>query len=141
MATSSHLSKRGFKKMQQSSDVDEDERYVDEFGQPLERYYPKEPENRGLYSTFPSALEKAFSNLLVEKNSFFDTVCEKWDALFPDLPAKPDRFEGGIIFLTVKNSPTLFAMQSKKAMIKRSLMALPDAPKKMVVKFEIGGKV
>ena len=95
-----------------------------------------EPEKRGRHKTFSSAVGAAFTDLLVEKNDFFDSLADNWRRLFPDQPARPGRYEDGKIFLYVKNAPTLFLMRPRLPMIRRRLATLPGAPKKIDLKLE-----
>lgn len=91
---------------------------------------------RGKHANFSSALSAALKDLLTEKNVFFDSLADKWPTLFPNLPIRPGRYEGGIIFLYVRSAPQLFAMRPKLRMIKQKLAALPGAPSKLEVKLE-----
>ena len=95
-----------------------------------------EPEKRGRHKTFSSAVGAAFSDLIVEKIDFFDSLADNWRRLFPDQPARPGRYEDGKIFLYVKNAPTLFLMRPRLPMIRRKLATLPGAPKKIDLKLE-----
>ena len=96
-----------------------------------------EPEKRGRHKTFGSAVGAAFSDLIVEKNEFFDSLVDNWRRLFPNQPARPGRYEDGKIFLYVKNAPTNFALRPKLPAIKRALAALPGAPKRLDLRLEI----
>jgi len=100
-------------------------------------WIPIEPENRGRHEKFGSALEAALRDMIVETNPFFDSLVDNWRALFPDLPIRPGRYEGGKIWLYVGTAPTLFAMRPKLPMIRRKLAALPDAPKRIELRLEI----
>lgn len=93
-------------------------------------------DERGRYATFGKALDAALSDLIAEKNEFFDSLADRWPSLFPGLPVRPGRYESGIVFLYVSSAPLLFAMNSKLPMIKAKLKALPGAPKRLVVKLE-----
>ena len=95
-----------------------------------------EPEKRGRHKTFGAAVGAAFSDLIVEKNEFFDSLVDNWRRLFPDQPARPGRYEDGKIFIYVKNAPTLFMMRPRLPTIKRRLAALPGAPKKIELRLE-----
>lgn len=91
---------------------------------------------RGKYATFGKALDAALTDLMTERNEFFDSLPDRWSALFPNLPIRPGRYQNGIIFLYVGSAPMLFAMQSKLPMIRAKLKTLPGAPKKLIVKLE-----
>ena len=95
------------------------------------------PNERGRHKTTASAVDAALKDLLTEKNDFFDSLCDNWKALFPDLPAKPGRYADGTIFIYVKNAPTSFAVRPKLRAIKAKLAALAGAPKKIDLKLEI----
>ena len=100
-------------------------------------WQPLDPEKRGRHETFGAAIDAAFADLLTQRNPFFDTLADRWPALFPNLPVRPGRYEDGKIFLYVKNAPTNFAMRGKLPLIRRTLAALPDAPKKLDLRLEI----
>lgn len=93
-------------------------------------------DQRGRYATFSDALSSALNDLVTEKNDFFDSMVDNWEKLFPNLPVRPGRYEGGIIFLYVRTAPLLFAMRSKLASIKAKLKTLPGAPKRLEIRLE-----
>ena len=117
--------------------MDEQERYRDEFGRPLPRYWPREPDKRGRHGSFASAVAAAFTDLTTVHEPFFDSLADRWKALFPDLPAKPGRYEDGKIFLYVPNAAVNFMVRPRLAAIKKLLAALPDAPKRIDLRLEI----
>ena len=117
--------------------MDDDERYVDEFGQRLPRWQPLEPHMRGRHSSFGDAAKAAYNALVTVKNPFVDYLANAWKTFFPDMPARPGRYEDGILFLYVKNAPMLFALRPKLAAVKRRIAKLPGAPKRLDVKLEI----
>ena len=92
-----------------------------------------EPEKRGRHKTFGSAVGAAFSDLIVEKNEFFDSLVDNWRRIFPDQPARPGRYEDGKIFIYVKNA---FLMRPRLPTIKRRLAELPGAPKRIELRLE-----
>lgn len=98
---------------------------------------PKEPEKRGRHQTFGSAVDAAFSDLITEKNDFFDSLADRWETIFPDLPAYPGRYEDGKIFIYVRNAPTSFVVRPKLRAIAKRLAALPGAPKRIDLRLEI----
>lgn len=100
-------------------------------------YRPLSPELRGRHVSFASAVDAAFGDLMTEKNEFFDSLVDRWKALFPDIPAKPGRYEDGKIFLYVPNAAVNFMMRPRLALIKRALAALPGAPKRIDLRLEI----
>ena len=91
---------------------------------------------RGRHKTTASAFEAAFRDLTTEKNAFFDSLVDNWKAIFPDLPARPGRYEDGKIFVYVKNAPTAFLVRPKLRMIAAKLATLPGAPKKIDLRLE-----
>lgn len=93
-------------------------------------------DQRGKYATFSGALSAALNDLVTEKNDFFDSLVDNWASLFPSLPVRPGRYEGGIIFLYVRTAPLLYAMRSKLMSIKAKLRTLPDAPKRLEIRLE-----
>ena len=56
-------------------------------------------DQRGRHRSFGSAVDAAFKDLATERNDFFDSLADRWAALFPGVPAVPGRYDGGIIFL------------------------------------------
>lgn len=100
-------------------------------------WQPEAPAERGRHSTFSSAIDAVFKDLLTERNDFFDSLADRWPSLFPGLPIRPGRYENGTIYLYVRNAPTNFAMRAKLPAVKRTLAALPGAPKRLDVKLEI----
>lgn len=117
--------------------MDEEERYVDEFGSPLPRFNPLEPDKRGRHKTFASAADAALSDLMTVKDPFFDSLADKWRDLFPNLPVKPGRFDDGKIVLYVKTAPLSFAMRPQLPRIRKVLLGLPGAPKRLSLRLEI----
>lgn len=117
--------------------MEADDGYCDEFGRPLPRYWPREPDKRGRHASFASAVSAAFKDLTTVHEPFFDSLADRWGRLFPNLPARPGRYDDGKIFLYVANAPTLFMMRPKLAAVKRTLLALPDAPRGIELRLEI----
>lgn len=117
--------------------MDDDERYVDEFGRPLERYSPKAPDMRGRHKTFGSALDVAFKGLLPPDDPFFDKLASEWNSLFPGSKLSPSRREGDMIFLSAPNSAALFVERPRLTMMKSRLAKLPGAPIKFSLKLEV----
>ena len=95
-------------------------------------------DERGKFPAFGGAIDAALKDLLVEKNDFFDLVADKWSSLFPNLMAKPERYENGKIVIRVRSAPMLYAVRPKLRMIKAKLAELPDAPKRIELRLEIG---
>lgn len=117
--------------------MQDDDRYVDEFGSPLPRWEPKEPERRHRHTTFGAAAKAAFEDLLTVHDPFVDSLADLWPSLFPKLPARPGRFDDGKIFLYVANAATLFSLRPQLPKIRRRLMELPGAPRKIDLRLEI----
>ena len=93
---------------------------------------------RGRFPTFGGAVDSALKDLLVEKNDFFDLVVDRWSSLFPNLMAKPERYENGKIVIRVRSAPMLYAVRPKLRTIKAKLAELPGAPKRIDIWLEIG---
>lgn len=91
---------------------------------------------RGRHDTFRGALTAALEDLVREKNEFFDSLADRWKTIFPNLPVRPGRYEGGIIFLYVSSAALLYAMRPRLREIKAKLKTLPGAPKKLELKLE-----
>lgn len=91
---------------------------------------------RGRHKTTASAFEAAFKDLTTEKNDFFDSLVDNWKTLFPNLPARPGRYEDGKIFVYVKNAPTAFLVRPQLRTIAAKLATLPGAPKKIDLRLE-----
>lgn len=115
----------------------EEDRYVDEFGFKLPRWFPLFPDARGRHATFSSAADAAISDLTVESNPFFEMLADEWPRLFPGLVARPGRYDDGKIFLYVANAPSLYMMRPRLAAIRQKLAALPSAPKKIDLRLEV----
>ena len=98
---------------------------------------PKAPHLRGRHETFNSALEAAFRDLTTERNDFFDSIADEWKRLFPNMPARPGRYDDGKIVLYVKNPPTLYIMRMKLGVIRKALAALPGAPRVINLRLEV----
>ena len=94
-------------------------------------------DERGRHKTVSSAFDAAFKDLTTEKNAFFDSLCDNWKTIYPDLPAKPGRYEDGKIFIYVKNAPTSFLVRPRLGTITARLAQLPGAPKKINLRLEI----
>lgn len=92
---------------------------------------------RGRHKTVASAFDAALKDLLTERNPFFDSLADNWRVLFPDLPARPGRYEDGKIFIYVKNAPLSFAVRPKLRAIAARLAKLPGAPGKIDLRLEI----
>ena len=92
---------------------------------------------RGHHATFSSALEKSLKDLLTVHDSFYDSLADQWSRIFPKLPARPGKFEDGVIFLYVKTAALSFMVRPKLRQIEKKLAELPGAPKKVQVKLLI----
>ena len=98
---------------------------------------PLEPDKRGRHNTVASAFDAAFKALSVESNSFYDSLVDNWRSLFPDVPARPGRYENGRIYIYVRNAPTSYVVRSKLRAIAAKLATLPGAPRKIDLRLEI----
>jgi len=92
---------------------------------------------RGRHRTLVSALDAAFKDLTTERNDFFDSLCDNWARLFPDLPAKPGKYADGKIFIFVRNAATSYVIRPKLRQIAAKLATLPGAPKRVDLRLEI----
>lgn len=98
---------------------------------------PVAPEQRGRHKTAASAFDAAFKDLTTEKNEFFDSLADRWNELFPGLPARPGRAEGGRIYIYVRNAPASYMIRPRLRSIAAKLAGLPGAPAKIDLKVEI----
>ena len=103
----------------------------------MEVWRPIEPGKRGRHGTFSSAVDAAFKDLVTEKNDFFDSLVDNWKRLFPDLPARPGRYEDGKIFIYVRTAPLSFAVRPRLRDISKRLSQLPGAPRRVDLRLEI----
>ncbi len=91
--------------------------------------------------TVGTQMDGILGDLLAEKSVFFDSVCAQWDTLFPDIPARPGRYQDGHLFLYVRTAGQLFALRPKLPKIKKALLPLraadPNAPKRFTLHLEI----
>ena len=91
--------------------------------------------------TVGTLMDGILGDLLAEKSVFFDSVCAQWDMLFPDIPARPGRYQDGHLFLYVRTAGQLFALRPKLPKIKKALLPLraadPNAPKRFTLHLEI----
>ena len=91
--------------------------------------------------TVGTLMDGILGDLLAEKSVFFDSVCAQWDTLFPDIPARPGRYQDGHLFLYVRTAGQLFALRPKLPKIKKALLPLraadPNAPKRFTLHLEI----
>lgn len=120
--------------------MDEEDRYIDEFGQPLPHWEPKDPLSRHRHKTFEGAAKAALDSMLSTRHPFIETLADAWPSMFQNLPLRPGRFEDGKIFLYVPNAPLLFSMRPKLREIRQRILALPNAPKKIDLRLEIHGR-
>jgi len=84
-----------------------------------------------------AAIDAMMAQLGCERNPFFDAVCEKWEAMFPGLPARPGRYEDRCLYLFVPSAAVNFEVRPKLAAVKRELAKLEGAPKRLSVRLEI----
>ena len=103
----------------------------------MEHWRPIAPDQRGKHKTLSSALDAAFKALTVEHNDFFDSLCDNWAKIFPDMPAKPGRYEDGKIFIYVRSAAVSFMVRPKLRTIAGRLAQLPGAPKRIDLRLEI----
>ena len=92
---------------------------------------------RGRYDTFAKAVDAIYKELSTQHDSFFDSLPDLWSDIFPEIKARPGRFEDGVIVLYVRSSAMLFALRPKLKAIAKKLGELPGAPKKINLRLEI----
>ena len=98
---------------------------------------PIAPEQRGRHKTVASAFDAAFKSLTRANGGFFDSLVDNWKMLFPNVPARPGRFENGRIYVYVRNAPTSYVVRPKLREMAARLSALPGAPRKIDLRLEI----
>ena len=84
-----------------------------------------------------SVLDGLLNKVECERDAFYDTVCEQWSTLFPELPARPGRYQEHCLYLYVRSAAVNFAVRPKLADVKRRLVSLEGAPKRFDVRLEI----
>ena len=98
---------------------------------------PIDPEKRGQHATFSAAVSAALSNLTkTSEDDFLQMVVDEWSRLFPTISAKPGRFANGILVLYVRTATQVFSLRSRLPFIRRTLLTLPGAPKKLTLRLE-----
>lgn len=84
-----------------------------------------------------ACLDGLVANLLKEQSPFFDEVVEKWEGLFPDIPATPKEWVDGKLILHVPTSGQLFSVRAKLASIRKVLQTFATVPKKWTIHLKI----
>lgn len=103
----------------------------------MERCRPIDPSSRGRHKTLKTAIDSALKSLMTEKSPFFDFVVENWEEMFGDISAMPSRIDGNTLYLRVATPALSYAIRPRLTMIKRKLMTLPSAPKRLTLYLEI----
>jgi hypothetical protein len=103
----------------------------------MECWRPIAPDQRGRHKTLDSALNAALQSLVSEHDDFFDSLFDVWGRLFPELPARPGRYENGKIIIYVRNAAMSFTVRPKLRMIAKRLSELPGAPKRIDLRLEV----
>ena len=98
---------------------------------------PLDPDKRGRHSSFGKAVDAVLKDLTTERNAFFDSLADRWQELFPNLPMRPGRYEDGKIFVYVRSAAQLFALRPRLRQIALRLAELPGAPKKIDLHLEV----
>lgn len=98
---------------------------------------PAEPRSRGRYKSFADAVAASVQALSLEKNGFFDSLADRWRTLFPSLPAVPGRYSSGTFVLYVKSAPALFSVRPRLAAVRKKLLSLEGAPRRIDILLEI----
>ena len=89
-----------------------------------------------------SFVDAIVSELTFVKEPFFDTVCAHWNEIAPpNFTGRPGRYREGHLFFYVTTSAQVFAQRTKLAKIKKSILALPGAPKanRLTLHLEVHG--
>lgn len=89
-------------------------------------------------------LDSIVADLTRDRSPFFDEVCAKWNALFPDIAARPGKWvsgasggAGGRLFLHVGSASASFALRPRLASVRKRLATLTSAPPRFSVHVEI----
>ena len=102
-------------------------------GDPIETRVPTPPVG--------ALMDGILGDLLTVRSAFCDAGCTQWKTLFPDLPARPGRYQDGHLFIYVRTAGQLFALRPKLPKIKKALIPLraadPNAPKRFTLHLEI----
>ena len=94
-------------------------------GDPVETRKPV----RKADSFFDAVMESVTRDMYGEETRFFDSLRERWGALFPNCPARPGRWQEGKLVLYVATAGQSFAMRPKLPAMKKKIGALEGAPK------------
>ena len=94
-------------------------------GDPVETRKPVQQAD----SLFDAVMESVARDMYREETRFFDILRERWDALFPNCPARPGRWQEGKLVLYVSTAGQSFAMRPKLPAMKKKIIALEGAPK------------
>lgn len=96
-------------------------------------------ELRNTLSVAGDSMDAILEEMLKEKDPFFDSLVDQWPQIAPDFQAKPGRSDRqkGKIFLYVKSSVAVFALRPKLPALKKRLLALPGAPRRLSLHLEI----
>jgi len=82
------------------------------------------------------SLKGVLDALLSVPNTFFDKITSEWKSMFPDVCAKPVRFEEDAhtfkLILSVANAGMSFSLRPQMPRIRRTLKTLDGAPKKKI---------
>lgn len=102
-----------------------------------EHWRPLAPDKRGRHPTFASAVDAAISELMIPRGGFLDVVCDEWRRLFPNLPARPGRYAGGVLFVYVRSSADMFVLRPRLKAISARLAAIPGSPARLKLRLEV----
>lgn len=84
-------------------------------------------------------MDAVVEKLTTVKSTFFDTVCARWAELGADFPAKPGRYSDGHLTFFVRSSAQVFALYRRLPKLRKTLAALPDAPRRLTLHLEVHG--
>lgn len=82
-------------------------------------------------------LNELMAQMYPKAKTFFESVAEEWSQLFPQIAARPVRYENDYLILAVASPAVMFSVRPKCRKIKETLLAMPGAPKKLTIKLEI----
>lgn len=94
------------------------------------------PELRRKAACVGDTLTRTLDDLLTVQHAFFDRLTAEWATRFPDIPARPVRFQEDArvfkIVLALSNAGQAFALRPRLPHLKRALKAMDGAPKKKI---------
>lgn len=87
-----------------------------------------------------SLLDGLLAQLTDVREPFFDVVCDSWPRICPaDFPARPGRLREGHLVFYVRSAAQVFSLRAKLPKVRRLVLALPGAPKRLALHLEVHG--